>query len=153
MAAAERPSVNTAAGAADMMRQVSTKIEPPEPLSERQRIHFDAIVISREISTWSPHDIRLAVTLAIAQERIEHIDDMLKCEGLIITGPRGTPIAHPLLAAQSNVAGQIRMLSAALGLSASQRGITGEKQVNRNQAELAAREVIDRVSEGDGLLA
>jgi dihydroxyacid dehydratase/phosphogluconate dehydratase len=47
------------------------------------------------------------------------------------------------------IASTIQSLTRTLGLSASQRGVAGESQAKRNQAEQVARKVIAKASEDD----
>jgi P27 family predicted phage terminase small subunit len=149
MSKQERSKKSTVSNQVLTAQMVSTKIDPPEPLSDRRRTHFDAIVKSRETSTWSPHDIRLAVNLAIALDRLDQVNLQLDAEGLMSESGKGTPIAHPLLPTLMSAASQVRQLSATLGLTASQRGVAGSKQSGRNAAEIKAREVIEKAAEDD----
>ena len=148
----ERSKKSTVSNAVITAQMVTTKIEPPEPLNDRRRTHFDAVVKSREVSTWSPHDLRMAFNLAIALDRLDQLNDKLDVDGLMSESGKGTPIAHPLLPALMSAASQVRQLSATLGLTASQRGVAGSKQSSRNRAELEAREVIEKAA-SDDLLA
>ena len=152
MSKQERSKKSTVSNAVITAQMVTTKIDPPEPLNERRQIHFDAVVKSREVSTWSPHDIRMAANLAIALDRLDQVNRQLDAEGLMSESGKGTPIAHPLLPTLMAAASQVRQLSATLGLTASQRGVAGSKQSSRNRAELEAREVIEKAA-ADDLLA
>ena len=131
------------------MRSVMSHVEAPLTLSDRERFHFDRIVKSREISTWSEHDLSVACNLAQAMENSAQMQETLAAEGLTVINERGTRIPHPLLTASMTVANTILSISKTLGLAASQRGISGEVQTKRNQAENDARKVIERAAQDD----
>lgn len=131
------------------MQSVMSHVEPTLNLSDLERSHFDRIVKSREISTWSPHDLSVACNLAQAMENSVQMQKLLAVEGLTVINERGTRIPHPLLHASMTVANTVLSISKTLGLAASQRGIAGEVQTKRNQTEQAARKVIERAATED----
>lgn len=131
------------------MQSVMSHVEPTLTLSDRERSHFDRIVKSREISTWSEHDLSVACQLAQAMENSVMMQATLREEGLTVVNERGTRTPHPLLSASMTAAGTVLSISKTLGLAASQRGIAGEMQTKRNQADNAARKIIERAAEDD----
>jgi dihydroxyacid dehydratase/phosphogluconate dehydratase len=70
----------------------------------------------------------------------------------MLVNAKGTQIAHPLLSASMNQANSIQALTRTLGLSASQRGLSGSEQATRNKADKTARDAIKKAQE-DSLLA
>ena len=152
MPAAIRSKKSTVANAVKTAQLISTKIEPTLALSDQQRIHFDRIAISREVDTWSPHDVTIACQLAKALTTLDFAQERLEEEGLTLVNERGTTTAHPLLHASMTMSNTVQSLTKTLGLSASQRGLSGPKQQSRNLAEQTARKVIGKAS-ADDLLA
>jgi phage terminase small subunit len=149
MAKQIRSKKSTVSNSLETMRSVMSELEPPITLSHDERLHFDRIVTSREVMTWSQHDLSLACQLAKAMARQELLNQELEEDGLTLINERGTRVAHPLLSASMTIASTIQSLTRTLGLSASQRGVAGESQAKRNQAEQVARKVIAKASEDD----
>jgi len=81
--------------------------------------------------------------------RFEELQTQLDSDGLTLVNERGTTHAHPLLSASMTMSNTIQALSRTLGLSASQRAITGEHQAGRNKAEQAARKVLEKAAADD----
>jgi phage terminase small subunit len=152
MPAALRSKKSTVANAVQTAQLISTKIEPTLTLTEVERTHFDRIAISREVDTWSSHDVTIACQLAKALTTLELAQDQLRVDGLTIENARGSQVAHPLLHASMSMASTVQQLTKTLGLSASQRGLSGPKQQSRNLAEQTARKVIGKAA-ADDLLA
>ena len=152
MAAAIRSKKSTVANSIKTAQLISTKIEPTLILNVQEKTHFDRIAISREVDTWSPHDITIACQLAKALTTLELAQEQLREEGLTLENARGTPVAHPLLNASMAMSNTVQSLTKTLGLSASQRGLSGPLQQSRNLAEQSARKVIGKAS-ADDLLA
>jgi hypothetical protein len=108
-------------------------INPSSGLSEAEKECFDAIIASRERSTWLPADIRMATHLAIVEVQRDfafrtYLDDIE--EGL-------DRMPHSFRV-YTQLGGQINTMRRDLGLTASQRGISGEKQAKRNQQDAKA---------------
>jgi P27 family predicted phage terminase small subunit len=152
MAAALRAKKSSVKGLLDTFQTVNNLPEPVEALDDQERAYFDRIVKSRELSTWSDHDLALATQLAQAHVMYQVAVADIKINGLKITNDRGTPITNPATGAMNQLSSSIRSSAATLGLSAGQRAITGGKQAVRNAADRNAREVISRAG-ANGLLA
>jgi len=150
MARAQRMSKNSVEATALTFQSANELPEPTEPLNERELSYFHRVIRSRELATWSDHDISLATDLAMTQ--VQYLEAMaaVKAQGRTTLSERGTPVANPETAALSQLASSLRAFTAQLGLSASQRGVgAGAKQDVRNQAERDARKVIAKVAEDD----
>jgi phage terminase small subunit len=149
MSKQERSKKSTVANMVDTFKAIESMPEPTEILDERELDYFIRIVKSRELSTWSPHDLTLATDLAMCQ--VQYLDAMhsVKTQGRSIVNDRGTPITNPETGALNQLSSAVRSFTATLGLSASQRGVAGAKQASRNESEQQARKVIDRVSSTD----
>jgi phage terminase small subunit len=144
-----RSKKSTVANTVATFNQIQTLPQPTESLDERELDYFNRIVQSREVTTWSPHDLALATDLALTQ--VQYLDAMhaVKTQGRTMLNDRGTPVVNPETGALNQLSGAVRAFTATLGLSASQRGVAGAKQTSRNQAEQQARAVIARASEDD----
>ena len=127
-------------------------LQPTATLTNDELIHFKRLVNSREVDTWSPHDLSIATQLAKTIRRFEELQAQLDLDGLTLVNDRGTVVAHPLLSASMSMANVVQALSRTLGLSASQRALTGDNQRQRNSAEAEAKKVLKRAAD-DGLLA
>jgi hypothetical protein len=147
MAKQIRSKKTTVSNAIETFKAAMSRLEPPLALKDGERVHFDRIISSREISTWSPHDLSIACQLSITMSRQELVNNELEEDGLTLINERGTRVAHPLLSASMTMASTIQSLTRTLGLSASQRGASGEHQAGRNRAEQEARKAIERASQ------
>ena len=144
-----RSKKSTVSNTVATFNEIQTLPQPTEFLDERELSYFNRIVQSREVTTWSPHDLALATDLALTQ--VQYLDAMhaVKTQGRSVVNERGTQIVNPETGALNQLSGAVRAFTATLGLSASQRGVAGAKQASRNQAEQQARAVIARASEDD----
>ena len=150
--ARKRVMKNTTEGLVKQFQSAATVLQPTANLSEEELTHFKRLTSSREVDTWSPHDLSIATNLSKTLRRFDELQDQLDQDGLTLVNERGTTVAHPLLSASMTMSSTIQALSRTLGLSASQRSLTGDNQRKRNSAEAEAKKVINRVSE-DELLA
>ena len=127
-------------------------LQPTATLTDLELTHFKRLVNSREVDTWSPHDLSIATQLAKTLRRFENLQEQLDNDGLTLTNERGTVVAHPLLSASMSMANVVQALSRTLGLSASQRALTGDNQRQRNSAEAEAKKILQRAAKEDDLL-
>jgi len=149
MARQERSKKSTVANTVKTMESVTKIFEPPFPLRETEANYFQWIVVAREHETWSDNDKLIAANLAKTYGAIDELWADINKEGYVVENQRGTPVANPKVAALNSMTGAMQSLNKTLGLSASQRGLSGAKQGSRNLAEQQAREVIQKVSEDD----
>jgi phage terminase small subunit len=149
MAERKRAQKNTVQGQLVSARSALEALLPCESLTDRDLLYFQRIVMSREVATWSPHDLAIATNLAQVMRRYADLQTQLDKDGLTLVNERGTEHAHPLLAASMAMGATVRSLSSTLGLSAGQRAITGEHQAGRNKAEQEARKVLEKAASDD----
>jgi phage terminase small subunit len=131
-----------------MAANASARLEPTSALDAVEREHFDGIVATRETATWSRHDRALATTLAKIMGHIDKIESAMRVEGYTQTGRSGER-THPLVTALMQTTQAMQALTRTLGLSASQRALTSDRQRGRNEADATARDVINRVAVDD----
>ena len=149
MAEAKRGKKSTVANSIETFRSANDLPQPSEILDNREQSYFNRIITSRELSTWTDHDIALATDLAMTQ--VQYLDAMaeVKRVGRTVINDRGTPVVNPETGALNQLSSSVRAFTATLGLSASQRGVSGEHQKSRNQAENDARKVIQKAAADD----
>ena len=135
MAKQDRSKKSTLSNALETFRAVSERLEPKQPLTDREVILFDGIIKSRERSTWDDNSIFLAGNLAIMYRRLEELNDMLNVGGPTMVNERGTIVANPAFNAMVQLTGSIQSMNRILGLSAAQAGVSGKPQAKRNRAE------------------
>jgi len=123
------------------------RVTPSLDLSEAALKFFDQIVKSREVETWSRHDINVACFLARTMAHADEIDRQLSMSGYVTSDGK----RNPLLSAQIQCAASVLSYTRALGLAAPQRGVTSPAQEARNRAEETARSTLQRI-EDDELL-
>lgn len=151
MAKARRVRVDTVAGNVNTFKAANEMPAPTRALSEIEMTHFSRVIKSREMATWSDNDLVIATNLAIMYRRQDELQDQIDSEGYTIMGVNGV-VRNPKTVALNSIQSQIVASTKLLGLSASQRAITGSEQKVRNNAEKAARQVLERVA-ADDLLA
>ena len=149
MARQERTKKSTVANSVKTMESARLVAEPPFPLSETETNYFRGIVTAREHETWSDNDRVIGANLAKTYSAIDQLWTDINAEGFVVENQRGTPVANPKLSALNSMTSAMQSLNKTLGLSASQRGLSGAKQGSRNLAEQQARQIIDKVSEDD----
>ena len=111
----------------------ATAIEPSEILDQPEYERFQAIIASRERDSWTPADIATAGYLAKVELQRDAEFARYKEDG-------NWDKVCDVLFAQSN------RMRRDLGLSASQRGISGHKQAKRNQQDQKAAEKVSSLS-------
>ena len=149
MARQERSKKSTVANSVKTMQSASLVAEPPFPLKETELSYFKFIVVAREHETWSDNDRLIAANLAKTYAAIDQLWADIDREGYVVENQRGTPVANPKVSALNSMTSAMQSLNKTLGLSASQRGLSGAKQATRNMAEQQARKVIEKVAEDD----
>jgi P27 family predicted phage terminase small subunit len=149
MARQERSKKSTIANTVKTMQAVQKVIQPPFELQASESKYFQGIVTAREHETWSDNDKLIAANLAKTYAAIDQLWADIQAEGYVVENQRGTPVANPKVSALNSMTSAMQSLNKTLGLSASQRGLSGAKQGNRNLAEQEARKIIEKVSEDD----
>jgi hypothetical protein len=152
MAATLRTAKTSVAGALETVKSIKKTLESPIPLTGNETKYFDAIVRAREASSWDTLHLILAGQLAQSLAQLDLANSDIADRGLMVENPRGTPIVNPSVSAKTSLAGSVMQLSRTLGLSASQKGLSGKPQAARNEADREARKLIESAS-SDELLA
>lgn len=114
---------------------------PTAPLDDLEQTHFNRVITDREAASWSPNHLTLATNLAKTYAVIDRLFDQLASEGYTTVNDRGTQIANPAMNALNTMMQASQALNRTLGLSASQRGLSGSKQGNRNRADREVAEL------------
>ena len=149
MAQRKRTQKNTIAGQVETTKALQEMLEPAYELTEAQRKYFDRIVKSRETSTWDDNHILLATNLAVNYLQVDEANEHIEQNGLMVLSEKGWPVTNPAIQAKQSLMSSILQLNKALGLSASQKGVSGKDQDSRNKAERETRRVLDKVSAED----
>jgi phage terminase small subunit len=149
MAIRKRTQKNTVAGQVETVQAILTKINPAYDLNELQLDYFNRVVKSRETSTWDENHVLLATNLAVTYAQLDQANNEIKARGLMVKNDRGTPVVNPVVTAKASLMSSVLQLNKALGLSASQMGVSGKEQDSRNKADREARGLIEKVSEDD----
>lgn len=150
MAKQERTRKSLPQNKAKSYQDMTETIEPWVELDEQELRVFNAVIDSRERETWSDSDIELATKLARFSVEADRLWALYKEEGPTILNQRGTLVENPVLRAHTSMINTAKSLRATLGISASQRGISGHKQAKRNQQDRKAKRKLASV---DSLLA
>ena len=152
MAAPIRHGHHTVNSVLKSFQRVYTDPSPTEPLNEKEMIYFNRIVNSREISTWTEHDIAIATMLAMTHNQYHECMEQVKAQGKILKTDKGTPVVNPIFTISNTLNNTIRGTSSTLGLTASKSGVAGPDQVGRNREDAKNRK-LQEVAEQDDLLA
>lgn len=104
---------------------------------------------SRETSTWNDNHRLLATNLAVTYAQLDEANLDIANHGLMSKNVRGTPIVNPAISAKSSLSATVLQLNKALGLSASQMGVSGQAQDKRNKADAEARAILTQVADVD----
>jgi len=149
MAQRKRTQKNTVAGEVETVQAILAKINPMYPLDYLQQTYFNCVVKSRETSTWDDNHVLLATNLAVTYAQLDDANEEIKTRGLMVKNDRGTPVVNPAITAKSSLMSSVLQLNKALGLSASQMGVSGKEQDSRNMADKQARELLEKVASDD----
>lgn len=149
MAQRKRTQKNTVAGQVETMQALLAKIEPAYELDNLQLDYFHRVVKSRETSTWDDNHVLLATNLAVTYAQLDHANAEIQSRGLMVKNDRGTPVVNPVVTAKASLMSSVLQLNKALGLSASQMGVSGKDQDARNKADREARGIIEKIAEDD----
>ena len=150
MAKQERTRKSLAQNKAKSYRAATETIQPWDKLDQAELRVFNALIASRETETWSDADIEVVTRLARITVEMDALWEQYKTEGPVIENNRGTPVENPVLRAHNSITQIYKMLRSSLGLTASQRGISGHKQAKRNQQDQKAKRKLASV---DNLIA
>ena len=149
MARQERTKKSTVANSVKTMEAAAKIPESPIVLAEAESGYFKFIVTAREHETWSDNDLLIAANLSKTYAAIDELWRDINTEGYVVENQRGTPVANPKVSALNSMTSAMQSLNKTLGLSASQRGLSGAKQAVRNTAEQQARKVLAKVADDD----
>ena len=149
MAKAERSKRDSVAAQIEVFRSAGAKIDPPVPLSDRERTYFEAILTDRELASWSPNHVLIGCHLAKTYAALDALWDDINARGFRVVNEKGTPVANPSVSALASMTSAMQSLNRTLGLSASQRGLAGQKQAGRNRSAREAATMIEQAKEDD----
>jgi phage terminase small subunit len=152
MAARKRVQKNTIQGKIEAMKSVREVLTSPIQLDPDEQKYFDYVVMAREVSSWDNNSLLIAANLAMSYAQLDEANLVIAEVGLMTKSDKGTPVVNPAITAKTALSNSILQMNRILGLSASQNGLSGQKQAARNKADAEARAVISQVKD-DGLLA
>jgi phage terminase small subunit len=152
MAIRKKTRLDTAAGAVERMASLQTKIEPPITLNDRELTYFDAIVKDREASAWSAQHLIFAANQAKTMVQIDDANADIAERGMSITSEKGWNAPNPMVSVKMQLTNSLLAQMKALGMSASQKGLSTPEQKKRNEADVHAREVLEKAKD-ESLLA
>jgi hypothetical protein len=120
-----------------LRKQLICKVhQPAYALTKPEQQYFSRIVESRERGAWCPNHLALASELARTMQQLDEANQAL-ATGLIINSK-----ANPALAVKVSLSNVVVTLNRLLGLSASQKGVSGTTQAKRNQNEFDINEIV-----------
>lgn len=149
MAQRKRIQKNTIAGQIETTKALLDVIKPTYDLTDRQQNYFDRIVKSRESSTWDENHIVLATNLAVNYSQLDEANCEIETKGLMVLSEKGWPVTNPAITAKQSLMSTVLQINKALGLSASQKGVSGKDQESRNKADRETRNILDKVASDD----
>jgi phage terminase small subunit len=148
----KKTSPLTVTSQVERFRSLKNELKPPIDLNDAELGYFKMIVPAREACSWTEHDLLIAANLAITLVQLDKANLEIAKGGLMVTNNRGTPVCNPAITAKLSLMTTVLAVNRHLGLSASQRGLSDAEQRVRNEADKAARKVINK-AQGDDLLA
>lgn len=147
MAKRERAASSALTTTIDQFRQAGQPIKPVVDLDEAALAHFNRIITDREAASWSPNHLVIACNLAKTYAAIDELWADIAVEGYTTVNDRGTVVQNAKVTTLNTMTQTMQALNRTLGLSASQRGLSGEHQQKRNNA---SRQINDLNAETDG---
>ena len=146
MAKQERTRKSSPANKVKSFVVANEQLLPTSDLDYRESERFDAIISSREHSTWLPADIHAATELAKTIAERDALRDQYMEEGAFVRNRFDDEVPSAKFLMWQTLDTQIIKTRRDLGLSASQRGVSGHKQAKRNQQDASAADKISSLS-------
>lgn len=152
MAQKRRADSNSVEGAVLRTKALLSELRCPLSLALDEIEVFNDIIVQREAASWTRHDMRIAGQLARVMMQIDRLHYEIEAVGYTRDNNKGTETENPALRSMMSLTATQLNLNKALGLSASQKGLSGADQDKRNKADRAARKAIEGAAETDDLL-
>ena len=138
-----RSRKSSIAGQIKTAQALTTQLHPVHALTPEQNLYFSRIIKSREIESWSEHDLSLATQLSVVMHQTDLADVEISKHGFVLPDGR----KNPACSAKSALASSVVQLTRLLGLSASQKGLGTQLQKHRNQQEQDMRRAFTQLDE------
>jgi hypothetical protein len=151
MAQKRRADSNSVEGAVLRTKALLSELRCPLSLALDEIEVFNDIIVQREAASWTRHDMRIAGQLARVMMQIDRLHYEIEAVGYTRDNNKGTETENPALRSMLSLTSTQLQLNKTLGLSASQKGLSGIDQDKRNKADRAARAALEAASE-DSLL-
>jgi hypothetical protein len=151
MAQKLRADSSSVQGAVLRTKALLTELKCPLSLEPEEQAVFKDIIVQREAASWTNHDMRIAGQLARVMCQINTLHTEIERVGYTRPNERGTEVENPALRSMLSLTSIQLQINKTLGLSASQKGLSGIDQDKRNKADRQARKVLEGASE-DSLL-
>lgn len=142
MSAQTRTRKSAPQNRAKSFSDAANTIEPWHKLNKTETRAFNALIDSREVDTWLDADIEMATRLSKLMVYMDSLWAQCMEEGPTFYNEKGTLCENPIFRTHNTLTQNYKTLKAALGLSASQRGVAGNKQAKRNQQDAAAKKTV-----------
>jgi len=93
----KRNPINTLTETQRIVAAATKVIHPPHTVAlDKEDISlFDSIISECPKAEWTTHKIEVAALLARAMSDLSREQALLRIEGAVVTGPRGTPMLNP----------------------------------------------------------
>lgn len=149
----KRADVRTLQAERERRAALDIEILPNRELNRDGMRYFRHVIDSRERSTWTDYDISIASDLAMLWQDLMELERMYAADPrpMVLNVRNGLMVENPTKKAMRDVRVDIRATGDKLGLSASQRALTGRKQTQRNHASVATAR-LDGTAKKSGLL-
>ena len=146
MATKQRTKKSTPANRVKTFSESVDSVDIPFDLDDEELDRFRATIGSKEISTWNDAATFQAGMLAKEQVLQLRLFKEIDEEGTVIKTDKGTPIRNPKYDVYNTVSRLSLSRIDKLGLSATQRGVSGKKQEVRDQKSTTSRKKLASVS-------
>ena len=127
---------------------ISREVFPVRELNAEENGYFTRLIQSREVETWSSHDLALATQLAVIMRQSDQADEEIQKHGFVLTDGR----KNPAVSAKHSCVSSIVQLTRLLGLSASQKGFGTQQQRQRSLTEQHMRHTFGNFGEANNLI-
>lgn len=142
-----KPKKTSIQGQVDQLNWLQKIIESPITLTDRERFYFDSIVQDREAQSWSIQHLIFAANLAKTLVQLDEANADIAIKGMQTLTDKGWPAPNPMVGVKTQLTNSVINQMKALGMTASQKGLSTPEQKTRNKSDAQVRASLSEIDD------